>query len=168
MADKIRQREFFSDFHNRKLKSSHFWMTILVKKWTEFFFWFSSTVHPGKLVLKSDGCEWTFQSRINLNIWSFAMPLLVFGSVHVAKHHSSLEDLEEAQKPSIIASRLPPCSYQIIKLSRHWSTADLLDCLMMGQIILGFKSRRNQLLNVTFATKGFFPIYTLWQTCHFA
>ena len=108
------------------------------------------------------GCEWTFQSRINLNIWSFAMPLLVFGSVHVAKHHSSLEDLEEAQKPSIIASRLPPCSYQIIKLSRHWSTADLLDCLMMGQI-LGFKSRRNQLLNVTFATKGFFPIYTLGQ-----
>ena len=162
MADKIRQREFFSDFHNRKLKSSHFWMTILVKKWTEFFFWFSSTVHPGKLVLKSDGCEWTFQSRINLNIWSFAMPLLVFGSVHVAKHHSSLEDFEEAQKPSIIASRLPPCSYQIIKLSRHWSTSDLLDCLMMGQI-LGFKSRINQLLNVTFATKGFFPIYTLGQ-----
>ena len=88
----------------RKLMRHFIWyMPILLASW----------------VLKSDGCEWTFQSRINLNIWSFAM-LLVFGiSVHVAKHHSSLE---EAQKPSIIAPRLPPCSYQIIKLSRHWST----------------------------------------------
>ena len=79
------------------------------------------TGHPvwASWVWKSDGCEWTFQSRINLNIWSFAMLLVFAISVHVAKHHSSLE---EAQKPSIIAPRLPPCSYQIIKLSRHWST----------------------------------------------
>ena len=132
MADKIRQREFFSDFHNRKLISS-FLDDNSRQKMNWVFFWFSSTVHPGKLVLKSDGCEWTFQSRINLNIWSFAMPLLVFGSVHVAKHHSSLEDLEEAQKPSIIASRLPPCSYQIIET--------LVDCWFIRLLDDGSNSR---------------------------